>query len=80
MKLKVSDFGLATYVDLKFQKQMNICGTPNYISPEMVNRKSYSYQVDIWSVGVVLYYFSNILRYTMLYGVPPFETKTKNAS
>ena len=31
-----------------------LCGTPNYIAPEVLNKKGHSYEVDVWSVGCVL--------------------------
>lgn len=44
-----------------------LCGTPNYIAPEILsNKNGHSYGVDIWALGVILY--------TFLVGVPPFET------
>lgn len=44
-----------------------ICGTPNYIAPEILNEHSgHSYAADIWSLGVIIY--------TLLIGKPPFET------
>lgn len=44
-----------------------LCGTPNYIAPEILEGKEgHSYEVDIWSIGCILY--------TMLIGKPPFET------
>lgn len=31
------------------------CGTPDYISPEMLNGELYSEKVDMWALGVILY-------------------------
>lgn len=67
MVLKVGDFGLATKVSFKGEKKRTICGTPNYIAPEVLSSKiGHSFEVDLWSIGVILY--------TMLVGRPPFET------
>jgi polo-like kinase 1 len=45
-----------------------VCGTPNYIAPEILEGKEgHSFPVDIWSSGVVMY--------TLLFGKPPFESK-----
>ena len=67
MEIKLGDFGLATKVDFEGEKKRTICGTPNYIAPEVLdNRIGHSYEVDIWSLGVVMY--------TLLIGKPPFET------
>jgi polo-like kinase 1 len=49
------------------EKKKTICGTPNYIAPEVLSsRQGHSYEVDLWSIGVILY--------TFLIGRPPFET------
>ncbi|KAF4528807.1 hypothetical protein B566_EDAN017310 [Ephemera danica] len=45
-----------------------MCGTPNYIAPEILNKVGHSFEVDIWSVGCILY--------TLLVGKPPFETSS----
>ncbi|OMJ68101.1 hypothetical protein SteCoe_34553 [Stentor coeruleus] len=67
MEIKIGDFGLATKLEFDGEKKRTICGTPNYIAPEVLDGKQgHSYEVDIWSLGVV--------AYTLLVGKPPFET------
>ncbi|KAL4462521.1 hypothetical protein ABPG74_000351 [Tetrahymena malaccensis] len=67
MEIKLGDFGLATKLEFDGEKKRTICGTPNYIAPEILDgRVGHSYEVDIWSLGVILY--------TLLIGKPPFET------
>lgn len=68
MEIKLGDFGLATRVDFDGERKRTLCGTPNYIAPEVLGKKGHSYEVDIWSIGCILY--------TLLVGKPPFETQT----
>ena len=68
MNLKIGDFGLAAQIDHDGQRKKTICGTPNYIAPEILfDQNGHSFEVDIWSLGVVMY--------TLLVGKPPFQTK-----
>lgn len=68
MQVKIGDFGLATRIEYEGQRKKTLCGTPNYIAPEILTKKGHSFEVDIWSIGCVMY--------TLLVGQPPFETKT----
>lgn len=56
MELKLGDFGLATKLEFDGEKKRTICGTPNYIAPEVLDGKvGHSYEVDTWSLGVIMY-------------------------
>ncbi|VDP15230.1 unnamed protein product [Soboliphyme baturini] len=68
MDLKVGDFGLATKLDYEGERKKTLCGTPNYIAPEMLGKKGHSFEVDIWAIGCIVF--------TLLVGRPPFETNS----
>jgi len=73
MEIKIGDFGLATKLDFDGEKKRTICGTPNYIAPEVLEGKAgHSYEVDLWSLGVIVY--------TLIVGKPPFETSDVKAT
>lgn len=67
MQIKIGDLGLATYCSINDRKR-TLCGTPNYIAPEILVKKGHSLEVDIWSTGCIMY--------TLLVGKPPFETNS----
>lgn len=67
MEIKLGDFGLAAKLEYDGERKRTICGTPNYMAPEILDGKfGHSYECDVWSFGV--------LMYTLLIGRPPFET------
>ncbi|MFT7811904.1 serine/threonine-protein kinase PLK2 [Arapaima gigas] len=66
MELKVGDFGLAAKLEPLGDRRKTICGTPNYLSPEVLNKQGHGCESDVWALGCVMY--------TMLLGRPPFET------
>lgn len=47
-------------------RRKTLCGTLDYLPPEMVDGRSYDHKVDLWCLGVLTYEF--------LVGKPPFET------
>lgn len=70
--VKIGDYGLAKYLAGRgkgphLERTESICGTRNYLPPEMLFEEKYSYEADIWTLGVVLY--------RMLCGALPFEAQ-----
>ncbi|KAJ3222060.1 calcium calmodulin-dependent protein kinase type 1G, partial [Clydaea vesicula] len=62
-KIMISDFGLSKiFNDEEVMK--TACGTPGYVAPEVLIRKGYGREVDLWSLGVI--------TYILLCGYPPF--------
>ncbi|XP_061749764.1 serine/threonine-protein kinase PLK4-like, partial [Nerophis ophidion] len=68
MDIKIADFGLATQLKLPDEKHLTMCGTPNYISPQVATRSAYGLETDVWSLGCMFYAF--------LMGHPPFDSDT----
>ena len=66
--VKLGDFGLAKILDSPFSLTNTIINTPQYVAPEIIEKKPYSFKVDIWSLGVIFYQLV-ILDY-------PFEGST----
>ncbi len=52
-------------------RRETLCGTPDYLPPEMVEQKNHDLTVDIWSLGV--------LGYEFITGGPPFEEEDLKA-
>ncbi|CBY10287.1 unnamed protein product [Oikopleura dioica] len=62
-RAKVADFGLA--IDTNKTKQICICGTPNFLAPEVFQKRQHYATSDVWAAGCVLF--------CMLVGRPPFK-------
>ncbi|CAK4081048.1 unnamed protein product [Aphanomyces euteiches] len=62
--VKIADFGLATDLTTN-ETPHTICGTPNFIAPEVILGKPYSQAADLWSLGCI--------TYSLLVGKPPFQ-------
>ncbi|BAP72048.1 spindle assembly checkpoint kinase [Kluyveromyces marxianus] len=66
--IKLTDFGWSV-LNEKGQKRKTLCGTIDYLSPELIKSREYDDKVDVWALGV--------LTYELLVGSPPFEEDTK---
>ncbi|XP_040164422.1 aurora kinase B [Anopheles arabiensis] len=64
--IKLADFGWSAHTNSNKRKTM--CGTLDYLPPEMVDGKMYDDSVDQWCLGILCYEF--------LVGNPPFESQT----
>ncbi|EDV21284.1 uncharacterized protein TRIADDRAFT_30577, partial [Trichoplax adhaerens] len=64
--LKIADFGWSVHAPSS--RRTTLCGTLDYLPPEMIIGDEHDDKVDLWSLGILCYEF--------LVGCPPFETKT----
>ncbi|WVQ65647.1 uncharacterized protein L199_003825 [Kwoniella botswanensis] len=62
-ELKIADFGWSVHAPSN--RRNTLCGTLDYLPPEMIEGKEHTAQVDLWALGVLCYEF--------LVGSPPFE-------
>ena len=69
--VKLADFGLAKEnITEATEGAHSLCGTPEYLSPEVLNRMGHGHAVDWWNLGMV--------TYEMLTGLPPWYTQDKD--
>ena len=65
--IKLIDFGLAENIG---KDRQTMCGTAEYMAPEMVLEKGHEFPIDWWAVGILIY--------EMLIGISPFFNKNRN--
>ncbi|CAF3563319.1 unnamed protein product [Rotaria sordida] len=67
--LKLADFGWSAE-STSTCKRTTLCGTLDYLPPEMLNGNGYDEKIDLWCLGV--------LTYEMIIGKPPFDSQTQH--
>ncbi len=74
--IKITDFGLSK-TGIKGNKgTYSICGTPEYLAPEILFKKGHGKAVDWWTLGIIFFprciYSLGAILYEMLTGLPPY--------
>eukprot|EP00903_Cladosiphon_okamuranus_P006192 g6089.t1 len=68
-EVKIIDFGLAKVLGAGDDSAQSFLGTRGYLAPEMLQRESYSKEVDVWALGVIVF--------VLLCGCLPFDDDSK---
>jgi len=68
--IKIADLGFSKKLKTKTELRKTHVGTPLFMSPQVFKNKKYSYKVDIWSTGAILY--------NLITGETPFESITED--
>lgn len=66
--IKLADFGLSK-MNIETEEATTICGTPEYLAPEIVLKQPYGKAVDWWTLGSIIF--------EMLVGIPPYYTQNR---
>jgi serine/threonine protein kinase len=69
-ELKIADFGWSVHAPSS--RRTTVCGTLDYLPPEMIEDRAHDEKVDLWSLGVLCYEF--------LVGKPPFQTASHDGT
>jgi aurora kinase, other len=69
-EIKIADFGWSIHAPTSRRNTM--CGTLDYLPPEMIDGSEHDEQVDVWTLGILLY--------ELLAGNPPFEAEGQSAT
>lgn len=67
MQMKIGDFGLVIRVENAPKEANILCGTTNYLAPEVIQLIGYKRRSDVWAIGVI--------AFILLFGYKPFEEK-----
>ena len=66
--IKLTDFGLSK-TNIVDNLAMSVCGTPEYLAPEIIKKAGHGKAVDYWCLGSLIY--------ELIHGLPPFYSKNR---
>lgn len=67
--IKITDFGLSKMFVINNYVANSLCGTPEYLAPEILNQEGHGKPVDWWTLGNIIY--------EMMTGLPPFYNENR---
>ncbi len=67
--IKLTDFGLSRLNVIGDNDAFSVCGTPEYLAPEIIRKTGHGKAVDWWCLGSIIY--------ELIHGLPPFYTKNR---
>lgn len=65
----MTDFGLSKILSGENEKANTICGTPEYLAPEIIKKLGHGKEVDWWCLGCLIH--------EMVTGFPPFQNENR---
>ena len=68
--IKLTDFGLSKNNIMNEQEAFSVCGTPEYLAPEVIKKEGHGKAVDWWCLGSILY--------ELTHGLPPYYSKNRS--
>ena len=68
--IKLTDFGLSKNNITGDYDTFSVCGTPEYLAPEVIKKEGHGKPVDWWCFGSLIY--------ELVHGLPPFYSKNRS--
>ena len=67
--IRITDFGLSKKNVFNDKDAFSLCGTPEYLAPEILYKEGYGKAIDWWTLGCIIY--------ELITGMPPFSSSNR---